>query len=86
LGLHFLHGLLLGIVFVWALPILPPGLPSWVIGPGYGAVLFAITLAIGKLVLGAMPWSREFGSAAVPVAFVTHLAYGLVLALVIMWS
>jgi hypothetical protein len=51
-----------------------------------GVHLFAITPAICRLVLGARPRSREFESVAVLVAFVTHLAYGLVLALVIIGS
>ncbi len=85
LGLHFLHGLVLGVVFVLVLPLFPSGPLLWVSGPGYGIALFAITLAIHRPATGGSPWSRQLGSVAVTTSFLTHLAYGTVLALLVAW-
>jgi len=85
LGLHFLHGLVLGVVFVLVLPLFPSGPSLWVLGPGYGIALFAVTLAIHRPATAGGPWSRELGSVAVTTSFVTHLAYGTVLALLVVW-
>jgi hypothetical protein len=85
LALHFLHGLLLGIAFVLALPLFSAELPFWISGPAFGLVLFALALANYRFALGSATWSRELGSVAVTVAFLTHLTYGTVLALGTIW-
>lgn len=85
LGFHFLHGLLAGIVFVLVLPLFPPELPLWILGPGYGVVLFAITLVIHIPTTGRAPWSGRLGSVALGVSLVAHVAYGGALALLVVW-
>ncbi|HEX9340788.1 MAG TPA: hypothetical protein VF992_06420 [Thermoplasmata archaeon] len=85
LGLHFLHGLVLGVVFVLVLPLFPSGLLPWILGPGYGIALFAITLAIHRRATAGSPWSEGLRSAAVTTSFLTRLAYGTVLALFVVW-
>ena len=85
LGFHFLHGLLAGIVFVLVLPLFPPELPLWVLGPGYGVVLFAITLVIHKPITRRAPWSGALGSVALGVSLLAHSLYGGALALLVVW-
>ncbi len=85
LGFHFLHGLLAGIVFVLVLPILPPAFPLAVLGPGYGGVLFSITLVIHKPITGRRAWSAYTGFVALGVSLVGHVVYGALLALLVVW-
>lgn len=85
LGFHFLHGLLAGVVFVLGVPPFLPLLPLRVLGPGYGVVLFAITLAIHKPITGRSPGSGRLGSVALLVSLVAHVVYGGTLALLVVW-
>lgn len=85
LALHVLHGLLAGIVFVLILPLFPPEFPLWVLGPGYGIVLFAITLVIHKPITGRAPWSGSLGSVALAISLWSHMIYGATLALLVVW-
>ncbi len=80
LGFHFLHGLLGGLVFVLLLPLLPPGWPLLALGLGYGALLYIVTLFAVEPVTGKAAASGPHGAPAVAVALLTHLAYGAVLA------
>lgn len=85
LGFHFLHGLLAGIVFVLILPIFPPDFSVAVLGPGYGVVLFSVTLVIHRSITGRRAWSGPMGSVALGVSLVGHVIYGAVLALLVVW-
>ena len=85
LGFHSLHGLLAGVVFVWVLPLFPPELPLWVLGPGYGIVLFALTLVIHTPITGRAPWSGRLGSVALGVSLLAHVVFGAALALLVVW-
>ncbi len=85
LGFHFLHGLLAGVAFVLVLPLFRSELPLGILGPGYGVVLFAITLVIHKAITGRAPWSGNRGSVALGVSLVAHIVYGAVLALLVAW-
>ena len=85
LGFHFLHGLLAGVVFVLVVPPFLLVLPPWVLGPGYGVVLFAITLAIHKPITGRSPGAGRLGSVALRVSLVAHVVYGGTLALLVVW-
>lgn len=82
-ALHFLHGLVGGIVFVLVLPLFPPSWAMWPSGVGFGAVLFALTLAVFRPITGKRLRSGSQGSAGVAVALLTHLAYGAVLGLLL---
>ena len=83
LGFHFLHGLLAGAVFALVVAPFLPVLPPWVLGPGYGVVLFAITLAIHKPITGRPPRAGRLGSVALLVSFVAHVVYGGTLAFLV---
>lgn len=84
LGLHFAHGLFLGIFFVLLLFLFPTQAPAWVWGVGFGAFLFALTLFLYKPVGGrTISWGSH-PSAAVAVCLVTHLVYGVVLAVLLL--
>ena len=85
LGFHFLHGLLAGIVFVLALPIFPPEFSLAVLGPGFGLVLFSITLVIHRPITGRRGWSGSLGFVALGVSLAGHLVYGAVLTLLVVW-
>lgn len=85
LGFHFLHGLVAGAVYVLLLPYLPPGIPWWVLGPGYGLVLLAVSLLVYRPVTGHAPGSGELGRVAFGVGVLTHLVYGVALALLVVW-
>ncbi len=85
LGFHFLHGLLAGIVFALILPIFPPGFSVVVLGPGYGVVLFSITLIIHRPITGRQAWSGPVGSVALAVSLASHVVYGAVLAVLVVW-
>ncbi len=85
LGFHFLHGLLAGIVFVLILPIFPPEVPLAILGPGYGVVLFSITLVIHKPITGRRASSGPVGSVALGVSLAGHVIYGAVLVLLVVW-
>lgn len=85
LGFHFLHGLLAGIVFVLVLPLFPSVIPICILGPGYGFVLFAITLVIHKPITGRTPWSGNGRSAALGVSLAAHVVYGAALAFLVVW-
>jgi len=85
LGFHFLHGLLAGIVFVVVVPLFPPAIPLRILGPGYGLVLFAITLLIHKPITGRAPWSGPIGSTALIVSLLAHVVYGAALAFLVVW-
>lgn len=85
LALHVLHGLLLGLVFVLILPLVPPELPLPIAGLGYGLVLFALTIAVHKPIMGRVAASGRHGSAAIAVALLTHLVYGSLLAVLLVW-
>jgi len=85
LGLHFLHGLLAGIVFVLILPFFPSDIPLWVLGPGYGVVLFAITLVIHRPITGRSAWSGPRGPVALALSLLSHMVYGAALALLVVW-
>lgn len=85
LGFHFLHGVLAGIVFVLVLPLFRPELPLWVLGPGYGVVLFAIALVIHKPITRRAPWSGALGSVALGVSLLAHVVYGGALTLLVVW-
>lgn len=85
LGFHFLHGLLAGIVFVLVVPLFPSAWPLAVLGPGYGAVLFAITLVIHRPITGRYAWSGPQRTVALVVSLLAHLVYGAALALLVVW-
>lgn len=85
LGFHFLHGALAGIVFVLILPIFPPVFSLAVLGPGYGVVLFSITLVIHRPITGREAWSGPVGSVALGVSLVGHVVYGAAVALLVVW-
>jgi hypothetical protein len=85
LGFHFLHGLLAGIVFVLVLPLFPSMVPLWVLGPGYGVVLFAITLVIHGPITGRSAWAGPRGSIALALSLLSHMVYGAALALLVVW-
>ena len=85
LGFHFLHGLVAGAVYVLLLPYVPPGIPWWVLGVGYGLVLLAVSLLVYRPVTGHAPGSGTFGRVALAVGVLTHLVYGVALALLILW-
>ena len=85
LGLHFLHGLLAGIVFVLVFPIFPSEFPLAPLGPGYGLVLFAITLVIHKPITRRAAWEGPRGRIAVGLSLLTHVVYGAALALLVVW-
>lgn len=83
LALHVLHGLLGGIVFVLALALFPPAWPVLLLGLGFGALLFVLTLLVVRPVTREEPASGPNGLAAIAVALLTHLVYGAVLALLV---
>lgn len=85
LGFHALHGLVAGLVFVLILPVLPTAVPIEASGLGYGVVLFALTLVVQRPVTRGYEGLGAHGSAAVAVALLTHLAYGLLLAFLLIW-
>ncbi len=85
IGVHFLHGLIAGLVFVLVLPLFPPAWPVVVLGLGYGAVLFGLTLLAYGLITRKRLRSRPHSSAAVTVGVLTHLIYGGTLALLLFW-
>ena len=80
LAMHLSHGLVAGVAFALILPVFPRSFPVVVLGLGYGVVLFVLTLAVVRLVIGRVRESR-----AVAVVLVTHLVYGAVLAYLLMW-
>lgn len=84
LALHFLHGLIGGIVFVLVLPLVPPSWPVWASGVGFGAILFAVTLLLFRPITGRRPRSGTHGSIAVAVGLLTHVVYGAVLGLLLL--
>ncbi len=85
IGLHFLHGLVAGLVFVLVLPLFPPAWPVEALGLGYGAVLFGLTLLAYRPTTRRRLGSRPHRSAAITVGILTHLVYGTLLALLLLW-
>lgn len=85
LAVHFLHGLVAGLVFVIVLPVLPSAFRVVAYGLGYGLILFALTLLAHKPTTGTPVRSGSRAMAAAGVAFMTHIVYGLVLAGFLLW-
>lgn len=85
MGLHFLHGLLAGLVFVVAVPFLPSGIPTEVLGLGYGVVLAAITVGLHRAITGESPGAGRRGWGPLPITLLTHAAYGVILSLLVVW-
>ncbi len=86
IGFHFLHGLVAGLLFALALPLFPSAWPIVALGLGYGAVLFGITLLAYRPATRRSLRSAPHRSAAVGVGLLTHLVYGAVLALLLLWA
>ena len=85
LGFHFLHGLVAGAIYVFLVPYVPSGIPWWATGAGYGLVLLAVSLLVYRPVTGQALGSGELGRIALPVGVLTHVVYGVSLALLMMW-
>ncbi len=83
LGLHFLHGLLAGLVFVLVMPLFPSGSSAVALGLGYGLVLFALTLLVFRPITRKGLGSRPQDTAAAAFGLCTHLVFGAVLAVLV---
>ncbi len=83
LVLHFIHGGLAGVVFILALALLALPYPPVLLGFPFGFLLWLITLVIHRPITGVRPWRHPRGRAPALASLGGHLAYGVVLGLLV---
>ncbi|MCI4371620.1 MAG: hypothetical protein L3J78_03125 [Thermoplasmata archaeon] len=76
LGFHFLHGLILGLILALILPCFARWVPIPLLGLGYGAALFGVTLCLHEPIAGEGFRTRRFGPAVLAMNLLSHLVYG----------
>jgi hypothetical protein len=82
--LHFLHGGLAGIVFIFLIPSFP-NIPIIIVGVGFGIVLWVIAVMITKPVTGVGFRRHPLRLLPIVVSLGGHILYGLLLGLAVIY-
>jgi uncharacterized membrane protein YagU involved in acid resistance len=77
--LHFAHGAIAGLIFGWALMLLPLMVSPILLGLLFGMLLWVISVAITKPITGTGVFGKPSTSILLVSGIVGHLVYGLLL-------